>query len=389
MLELFTTNSNSICNKNRLENIMKIIAYYLPQFHRIKENDQWWGDGFTEWRNVKTAKPYFKGHNQPRIPLDENYYDLTEINTLMWQADLANKYGIYGFSFYHYWMGNNKQLLQKPAEILLNNKSIPMRFSFSWANHDWLRTWATKEKSLLMKVEYGTEKEWKKHFDYLLPFFIDERYIRIDNKPVFTIYNPLAIPNGERMMKYWKELALENGLEGIYFVYQNNSFHTHPDDNLKLEFECGIEYQPSRVFEDINNSFTGLIKRFTHIVSDKLMVNSVNMKLTYDYDKIWNKIITSTPLSKGAIPGGFVDWDDSPRRDNRGSVTLGVTPEKFKKYLSMQIKNAKNNYNQDIIFLFAWNEWGESGYLEPDEKNKFKMLQSVYEALKENDELES
>lgn len=367
---------------------MKIIPYYLPQFHRIKENDEWWGEGFTEWTNVKSAKAYFKGHNQPRVPLDDNYYDLTDINTLKWQADLANKHGIYGFCFYHYWMGNNRQLLEKPAELLLRDKTIPMRFSFSWANHNWLRTWATKEKSMLMEINYGNENEWEKHFYYLLPFFLDERYIRVDNKPIFSIYDPLAIPNGYKMIKYWKKLAVENGLEGIYFVYQNNEFHKYPNSKLKSQFERGIEYQPSRVFTELNASFAGYIKRLLHIMSDKLNINSVNMKLTYDYDEIWENIVNAKPLSEGAIPGAFVDWDDSPRRDNRGSVTLGVTPEKFKNYLSLQIKNAKENYKQDMIYLFAWNEWGESGYLEPDENNRYKMLEAVHEALKENDELE-
>lgn len=367
---------------------MKIISYYLPQYHRIKENDEWWGDGFTEWVNVKSSKSYFDGHNQPRVPLDNNYYDLTSPETLKWQATLANKYGLYGFCFYHYWMGQDRQLLQKPAEILLSNESIPMRFFFSWANHDWLRTWATKEKTMLMKVDYGEKDEWKKHFTYLLPFFKDERYIRINNKPVFSIYDPVAIPNGNQMLRYWQKLAIENGLEGLYFIYQNNSFHKHPEDKLKLEFESGIEYQPGRVFEKIHKSYSGRKKRLLNVISDKMNINSFNMKLTYNYDEVWKEIIHSKPLSEGAIPGGFVDWDDSPRRKNRGSVTLGVTPEKFKKYLSMQIKNARDIYNQDMLMLFAWNEWGESGYLEPDETNKYRMLEAVYEALRENNELE-
>lgn len=367
---------------------MKLISYYLPQFHRVKENDEWWGEGFTEWTNVKSAVPYFENHNQPRVPLNDNYYDLTSAETLEWQASLAKEYGLYGFCFYHYWMGDGKQLLEKPAEILLENDSIPMNFLFSWANHNWLRTWATKEKTLLMEVNYGDREEWRKHFEYLLPFFKDERYIRKNNKPIFSIYDPLAIPNGSEMLKFWQELAIENGLDGIYFVFQNNNFHTHPEDKLKSEFECGIEYQPGRVFDKMNKSAAGKTKRLMNVVSDKLNINSFNMKLTYDYDKVWQEIIDSAPLSDGAIPGGFVDWDDSPRRKNRGSVTLGVSPNKFKKYLSLQIKNARENYNQDLLFLFAWNEWGESGYLEPDTNNKFEMLEAVYEALKENNELE-
>jgi len=366
---------------------MKIISYYLPQYHEVKENNEWWGEGFTEWVNVKNAKSYFNGHNQPRIPLNNNYYDLTNVETLRWQAQLANKYDVYGFSFYHYWMGGGKQLLQKPAEILLKNKDIDINFCFSWANHDWMRTWGSKEKTLLMKVEYGNENEWKKHFDYLLPFFKDNRYIRIDNQPVFTIYDPKGIENGVEMIKFWQKLAISNGLQGIYFIYQNNEFHQHQDDELKNLFQRGIEYQPGKAFTKFNNSPAGYYKRIKHLLADKLNIDSKNMKLTYDYDEVWKEILNSKPASKNSIPGAFVDWDDSPRRKERGSVTLGVTPEKFEKYLTLQLENAKKNYDSDYIFMFAWNEWGESGYLEPDSKNNYEMLEAVKNALQNTSEI--
>ena len=148
----------------------KIIAFYLPQFHTIPENDSWWGKGFTDWINVKKARPLFHGHQQPKIPQGDNYYDLSSPETIRWQAQLANKYNIYGFCFYHYWF-NGKLLLEKPAEMLLRHPDIPLRFCFSWANEPWARTWDGKSHQILINQEYGNEDDWVKHFDYLLPFF--------------------------------------------------------------------------------------------------------------------------------------------------------------------------------------------------------------------------
>lgn len=195
----------------------KVIPFYLPQFHTIPENDEWWGKGFTEWTNVKSAKAYRKDQSQPRIPLNNNYYDLSKIETLKWQANLARKYGIYGFCFYHYWF-NGKLLLEKPSQNLLANKDIELRFCFSWANEPWARTWDGKNREVLMPQEYGGENEWKKHFEYLLPFFKDNRYIRVNGKPMFLIYKSASIAKCEDMMLYWQKLAKDAGLTGIHFV---------------------------------------------------------------------------------------------------------------------------------------------------------------------------
>ena len=160
---------------------MKIIAFYLPQFHNIPENDEWWGDGFTEWVNVKKAKPLFDGHVQPKEPLNDNYYNLLDDNIKIWQAKIAKEYGVYGFCYYHYWF-NGKLLLEKPMEQMLNNKKIDIPFCISWANEPWTKAWVN-EKKVLIPQSYGGVNEWKEHFDYLLPFFKDERYIKVHNKP--------------------------------------------------------------------------------------------------------------------------------------------------------------------------------------------------------------
>ena len=363
---------------------MKIIAFYLPQFHEVKENNEWWGEGFTEWTNVKSSKPTFKGHNMPRVPLNKNYYNLTDNSTLRWQADLAKKYGIYGFAYYHYWSEGN-MLLEKPAEIMLEDKSIDLPFCFSWANHTWTRVWADKTNELLWEQKYGDEKDWEKHFNYLLPFFKDERYIRIDNKPLMILYNPKGVKEYPKMIKLWQKLALDNGLDGIYFLHQQNEFD-HNEGNSNGLYEGGIEFQMNRaVTEYISKSITFLLERVLNRVADRIpLLRCKATTMHYSYDDIWKIVLNQDPKGNDWYPGAFVDWDNTPRRKNRGQLCTGVTPEKFQYYLTKQIKRAKEIYNKEYLFMFAWNEWGESGYLEPDEKFGYAMLEAIRNALKKS-----
>ena len=219
---------------------MKVIALYLPQFHNIPENDEWWGDGFTEWTNVRKAVPYFEGHNQPEKPLNGNYYNLLDDNVKIWQADLAKKYGVYGFCYYHYWF-NGKKLLEKPMEQMLANKSIDQHFCVCWANEPWTKAWVNETK-VLIPQKYGREKEWKEHFDYLLPFFKDERYILHDGKPLMVIYRPQVIDCISEMITYWNKLAVEYGFKkGLCFAYQTYGMEEKGDSM----FDYSIEFQPA------------------------------------------------------------------------------------------------------------------------------------------------
>src|ERR1017187_893797 len=170
-----------------MSNDVLLIALYLPQYHRIKENDEWWGDGYTEWTAVKKAKALFRGHNQPKKPLGDNYYDLSDINAMRWQQGLARKYGVHGFCYYHYWF-KGKRLLEKPVESMLATPDLTLPFCLSWANPSWTRTWYGQTKEMLMQQDYGGKSDWREHFEYLLPIFRDSRYIRIDGKPMFIIH---------------------------------------------------------------------------------------------------------------------------------------------------------------------------------------------------------
>ena len=198
---------------------MKIITFYLPQFHEIPENNEWWGKGFTEWVNVKKAQPLYEGHEQPRVPLNENYYNLLDPNVQVWQAKIAKEYGVYGFCYYHYWF-NGKLLLEKPMENMLKNRDIDIPFCVCWANEPWTRAWVGETKVLIPQL-YGEKREWKEHFDYLLPFFKDSRYICDDGKPLVVIYRPEVIECLNEMLDYWNELAIQEGFEGVLNIISN------------------------------------------------------------------------------------------------------------------------------------------------------------------------
>lgn len=370
---------------------MKIIAFYLPQFHEIPENNKWWGKGFTEWVNVKKATPLFDGHYQPRVPLNDNYYNLLDKNILKWQVDLANKYNLYGFCFYHYWF-SGKKLLEKPVELFLNNKELNTNYCLCWANESWTNTWANGNSKIIMEQSYGTEKDWENHFNYLLQFFKDKRYIKEDNKPLLVIYRPELIDCLDKMLDYWNQLARKNGFNGISYAYQNVSYKLSNNYKEKL-FNYAIEYQPNwtLALKDLTKLKIAK-KQFLTFVEKKMKINlrekmQKTKKLNVvEYDEIWKFILNSKPQTSISVPGAFVDWDNTPRKGKRGLVINNATPEKFEIFLNKLIKKTKEEYKKDMIFIFAWNEWAEGGYLEPDEKNKYGYLEAIKNALSENGE---
>lgn len=371
---------------------MKTIAFYLPQYHEIPENNAAWGDGFTEWTNVKKAKPSFPNHVQPRVPLNEYYYDLQENDTRKWQSDLAEKYGLHGFCYYHYWF-NGKLLLEKPGEKMLLDKTIKTKFCFSWANEPWSKNWTGETKNVIVPQTYGDESDWKKHFDYLLPFFKDDRYIKESGKPMFIIYKPDIIPNCFEMMDYWNSLATEAGLPGIHFGFQFPTSYTKIENSKKFDFS--IEFEPifTRMedvgFSDLKNIRQLLSvllsnpKAFFTILNNKIRTEVLKKPATYDYVKTCEKIVARNPKFENSIPGMFTGWDKTPRNGSKATVYLNSSPETFEHYLKIQLKRAKELYSTDYLFITAWNEWGEGAYLEPDTNNEYAYL----EALKRAQEL--
>lgn len=390
---------------------MKTIAFYLPQFHAIPENDEWWGKGFTEWVNVKKAESLYEGHYQPRIPLGENYYNLLDIDVMKWQVSLAKEYGLYGFCFYHYWFGGHK-LLEKPVDAFLEHTEIDFPFCLCWANEAWTNAWVSSKNKVLIEQNYGSEQEWKEHFDYLLPFFKDKRYICVDGKPLVVIYRPELIECLNDMLDYWQRLAKENELEGLTFAYQQVFFaeQKHKDDS---RFAYQIEYQPSYAWRDMEKGgykvlsafkkkiITGLENRWSKLsdegqktwwgkafesVLDRVRDIHPQGLTIQNYNDVWKTVLARKPTNEKSVPGAFVDWDNTPRRRQTGRVFEGASPEKFEKYMTLQIRRAKEVYHKDMLFLFAWNEWAEGGYMEPDEKYGHAYLEALRNALKANGE---
>ena len=390
---------------------MRTIAFYLPQFHTIPENDAWWGKGFTEWVNVKKAEPLFEGHNQPRVPQSENYYNLLDTDVMKWQVGLAKEFGVYGFCFYHYWFGGHL-LLEKPIENYLHDKNLDLSFCICWANEDWTNAWVSQQKKVLIHQEYGSEKEWEQHFEYLLPFFSDERYIKNDGKPLLVIYRPEIIDCLNEMLDYWQKIAKKHGFPGIDFAYQHVAF-SFIKGHDESRFTYHIEYEPAYALQELNTSgYTalrnikralikqmdkgakkieksqkkGLFQRAYIMLWDKLRDFHPQGLTCRSYDEVWQKVLTHKPSDEKCLPGAFVDWDNTPRHHEKGLVFTDATPEKFQKYMTEQIRRAKEVYKKDMLFLFAWNEWAEGGYMEPDEKFGTGYLQALKNALIDNDE---
>lgn len=372
---------------------MKIISFYLPQFHAIPENDMMWGKGFTEWDNLKKAKPLFTNHYQPRVPLNNNYYNLLDDEVKKWQVKIAKEHHIDAFCFYHYWF-DGKLLLKKPVEQFLANKELDIEFCLCWANEAWTKAWVSKSDQVLYEQFYGNEENWEKHFQYLLPFFKDERYIKENNCPFFIIYRPEIIDCLNEMLDYIEKRAIDEGFNGIKYAYQHIAFDLkeNKDDS---RFDYNIEYEPLYSMHD-NHETNPLYSTIFKIgkLLDRMSMKLCNYTLsefylkkvrTMSYDDLWEKNINRIPTSKKNIAGVFVDWDNTPRRGTKGSVVIGATPEKFETYLKRKIENMKKYYTNDYLFIFAWNEWAEGGYLEPDEKYRYGYLDAIRTVMEKSE----
>ena len=326
---------------------MKILAYYLPQFHEIEENNEWWGKGFTEWDNLKKSRSLFKGHNQPLKPLNSNYYNLLEKDVMIWQTQLADRYGVYGFCYYHYWFKGRK-FMEKPLENLLGWRDIQQKFCFCWANHSWTRRWVG-DNTVLLKQEYGNEEDWKEHINYLIKFFKDSRYIKKENKPVFIIYNPNDIENLKEMIILWEKECKKNGFSGIYII---NTLTTI--DQLEKNKNKEANFLIREGTCSFNN--LSLFEKIVKILKTNRKINILGKNLKYDYKEIMNKSleVSKKYAKKNVYPGIFTGWDNTPRYGTRGYVCES-SPELFKEYLLEQKKIMKKR-EIDNNFLNTWNE---------------------------------
>lgn len=345
---------------------MEVLALHLPAFHQIPENDQWWGEGFTEWDNVRKGTPLYPAHVQPMVPYGGYYYDLSREEDVVNQAKMAEKYGLGGFVYYHYWF-NGKKLLEKPVEIYRDSNQAQLPYCLCWANEPWARTWDGKDTEVLMPQVFGGKEDWEAHLQYFLSFFQDKRYLKRNNKPMLFIYSPSQIPEFDEMMEYWNRRVKEYGFDGIYLVEYIST--KNPDASSRYS-------QAVMEFEPLNTCRFGIspFHKAYRVIRKK-------MKQTerLDYDYVWKKLLQRSRTYGGReiIQGAFVGWDNTPRKAKAGMIIKGGGPEKFEQYLRKLANQDRKDASHDFMVINAWNEWGEGAMLEPSEQYGFKYLEGV------------
>lgn len=345
----------------------RVIAFYLPQYHPIKENNEWWGKGFTEWTNVGKAKKLFRGHYQPRVPADLGYYDLRMPEVREAQANMAREAGIEGFMYWHYWFGNGKRLLELPFNEVLESGKPDFPFCLGWANHSWYaKNWNSMDSSkdkLLIEQKYPGKQDIINHFDFVIKAFKDSRYLTIDEMPIFMIYAPELIPNLNDFISIWNNLAKKNGLKGIYFIGQSKNYK-----NSKTIMSLGINGICLNSIEEaifsIKNKY---INSFLWHLRKRINLKVIPLN-KFNYSELVKNMLNSNVYSKNNIfPVVVPNFDHSPRSGREGLIINKSTPKLFKKLLNKAIKLMQDKeYENKIIFLRSWNEWAEGNYVEPD-----------------------
>lgn len=362
-------------------NKARVIAFYLPQYHPIPENDMWWGRGFTEWTNVAKAKPQFRGHVQPKIPADLGFYDLRLPEVRKAQAEMARDCGVEGFCYWHYWFGNGKTLLEMPFNEVLRTGEPDFPFCLGWANHSWSnKTWQKnttfQKDTMFLEQTYGDDDDYTKHFYSVLPAFQDHRYITVDGKPLFLIFAPLDFPQLNHFVTLWQELAHENGLKGIHFVgkvsgvgkFDKGPFYNYAQDISKRYNSVLAEGMDA--VNSVNLRFAemesiGKYHKMFDRLLNKLIPSSKVEK--YDYAKVTQHFFTKEDSQENVYPTILPRWDKTPRLGKQAYVYTGSTPELFAKSIHEALELIKRKEPEHrILFLQAWNEWGEGNYMEPD-----------------------
>ena len=342
---------------------IKTIALYLPQFYSFNENDEWWEKGFTEWYNVRRSKPLYNGHHQPRIPGDNleylGYYDLTNVEFIKKQIELAKTHGIYGFGIYYYWF-SGKRLLEKPLDILLNHKEIEFKFLLIWANEDWTRRWNGYEGKILIEQEYKESDPYNFIKD-IKKYIIDRRYIKINDKPIIGLYEPKKVPNLSNILSIWRESSKKIGLGEIFILVCLNDYSFNKVKDLKL-FDATYEFSP-------RDSLKYFVKDMPYSLYTTTLYKDIEYLNSSD----------DFPLFRGSM----LEFDNSPRKKRHSIIYENYSPEQFFMVNKKIIEWTREKYNENnrFIFINAWNEWGEGTYLEPDKKYGYASINSLSKAL--------
>lgn len=356
-------------------NKTRLIALYLPQYHPVAENDEWWGKGFTEWTNTAKAKPLFKGHYQPHIPADLGFYDLRLPEAREAQAELAKQYGIEGFCYYHYWF-SGRRILERPFNEVLSSGKPDLPFCLCWANETWTGVWHGCPGRILIKQEYPGVDDFKRHFYELLSAFQDDRYMKVNGKPIFLIYKPLDVENIKEMISVWRELALKEGLKGLYLVAiirgTEKPFMTDLFD----------AYMRQRMFSGVKKHRKKNIVKWFHAELTERKNKIFKRPTVYNYQDIYDAMVAYEESNETVFPCVVPNWDNTPRSGHNGYVFHNSDPDLFELQLNKAIKVVSGFEDEEnIVFIKSWNEWAEGNYLEPDLKFGRRYLEAVRNAL--------
>src|SRR6266542_1026406 len=361
---------------------VRTIALYLPQYYPTPENNLWWGEGFTEWTNVAKAKPLFKGHEQPHFPADLGYYDLRVPEVREQQAEIAKAYGVEGFVYYHYWFGNGKMLLEKPLQEILRLKKPDLPFCLCWANQTWKGVWFGEfTGKILIEQTYPGKKDYEKHFYYLLPAFSDERYIRVEGKPVFNVYIPLDLPSIPEFVDTFQSLAIKEGFHGLHLIASRCPLQWNP---LQHGFSGAIgseslfiHYWEHEIFKRENKRVSKAKKYINQKLGKDIFPNGKKPRVI-NFENIVEELITDRDFDFDYYPCLIPNWDNTPRMGVKGRVFLNATPALFGRQLDKAMDKVKRlPTERRFIFIKSWNEWAEGNYLEPDNKWGYAFLEQI------------
>lgn len=356
----------------------RFIALYLPQYHPTPENDGWWGKGFTEWVNVAKARPLFRGHVQPHIPADLGFYDLRLPEVREQQAELAKEAGIEAFCYWHYWFGNGIRLLERPFNEVVETGKPDFPFCLGWANHSWYKkSWDPKAKDgnvLLVKQTYPGTDDYILHFNSLLSAFKDQRYLRIDGKLFFLIFNPIEFDDVENFIHIWRKLARENGLNDFYFVGKD-----FDSQNKAVILSKGFDAIYNSDTFNIHHKLSNFAK-VMYLFQRKIL----RRPTAFNYRDAIKYMVIDDCINRETIPCISPNWDHSPRSGHNAIILKNSTPELFKKIAKRAIKIVANKPEEEqIVLIKSWNEWGEGNYMEPDMEFGHGYINALKEAIKE------
>ncbi len=361
--------------------LLRAIAFFLPQYHPVPENDEWWGKGFTEWTNVTKTQPRFPGHYQPHLPADLGFYDLRLPETRQAQAELARAFGIHGFCYYHYWF-NGKRILERPVNDILQSGDPDFPFCLCWANENWTRTWDGQEKAVLLEQKYSEEDD-RAHIRSLASAFRDPRYIRINGKPLFLVYRTTKLPNPKRTAEIWREEAINLGIGELYLCrvesFGGDGTTLTPQE---MGFDAAVEFQPdvrhlgSRLYQ---NKLTRQLNKLGISLQSYAETNGI-----FSYAQlVENSLAHTHPTPYTKFPCVTPQWDNSARRKTGATIFHGSTPELYEHWLTSVLTTLKlQQPDETIVFINAWNEWGEGNHLEPCQKWGLAYLEATQKALK-------